>query len=180
MQPEYFKPIKGYEDRYEISNHGTVKSLAKVWNHRGRGFRTKGDTILKPGNSNGYKRIVLSDGIGHKKTYSVHWLVAREFCENPDNHPIVNHKNSNRGDNYYENLEWVTYQYNAIHAFKNGNRKGAKGSANPQSKYSERDIMIIRKLYADGKYNQIEISKMFNDTQSNISRILSKQRWAHI
>lgn len=179
MKEEIWKPIKDYEGLYEISSHGRVKSLAKRWNTNGQGARWKDESYLIAGDSSGYKRIVLSkDSI--KKTFSIHVLVASAFCENAENYPIVNHKNSIRWDNYFENLEWTTYKGNAIHAFKNGNRKGMKGERHPNSKYCERDIRIIRKLYADKKYNQSEIAAMFSDVESNIGRIISGKRWSHI
>lgn len=180
MKQEIWKPIVGLEGRYEVSNYGRVKSLAKTWNHRGQGYRVKEDSILKPGIGNGYLRVTLSYGLNDKKSFSVHSLVAKAFCDNPNNYPIVNHKNSNRSDNYFENLEWTTYKGNAIHAFQNGNRKGQKGEEHPHSRYRERDIIIIRKLAKDGFYSQVEIAKMFDDSQSNIGKIVTRQRWKHI
>ena len=176
---EIFKPIRGYEGLYEISNHGKVKSLPKTWGTR-KTIGRKGETKLMVGKvDNGYPRVVLSKN-SVKKSFSVHRLVAETFIENPNNYPIVNHKNSIRDDNYYENLEWTTYQGNAIHAFQNGNRKGKVGEINPQSKYKEKDIKIIKKLHSDGYYSQRQIAEMFDDSQGNISRIVNGKRWKHI
>jgi hypothetical protein len=179
---EFFKPIIGYEGRYEISNYGIVKSCAKEWLACGnrKVHRKKGDSILCTMIHNDYPRATLTDCNGIKKTYSVHRLVALNFIDNPNNYPIVNHLDSNRSNNYYKNLEWTTYKGNAIHAFENGNRKGRKGESNPQSRYRDRDIRIIRKLAADGFYSQEKIAKMFEDNQSNIGRIILRQRWKHI
>lgn len=176
---EIFKPVKGYDGLYEISNHGKVKSLPKIWGTR-RVIGKKGETELMAAKvDNGYPRVVLSKN-SITKSFSVHRLVAEAFVENPNNYPIVNHINSIRDDNYYENLEWTTYKGNAIHAFQNGNRKGQLGEANPQSKYKDRDIKIIKKLHLDGYYSQNEIAEMFEDRQGNISRIVNGQRWKHI
>lgn len=69
MKNEIWKPIAGLEGRYEVSNHGRVKSLAKTWNTMGQGFRTKEDTILTPGSGNGYLRVTLSYGLNKKKIF---------------------------------------------------------------------------------------------------------------
>lgn len=65
---------------------------------------------------------------GYKSQYNkystlrVHLLVANAWImKNQDaNHPICNHKNGNKYDPNVENLEWVTYKDNAIHAVNSG------------------------------------------------------------
>ena len=39
-------------------------------------------------------------------------MVAIAFIENPNNFPIINHKDENHLNNKANNLEWCTYQYN--------------------------------------------------------------------
>lgn len=177
---EQWKPIKGYEDYYEISDFGRVKSLAREWFVGERfGKRVKGVTIAKGGLNNGYVTHRLSID-GGMKSVMAHRLVAMHFISNPESYPIINHLNSIRYDNFFKNLEWITYQGNAKHGYKYGNMKGRKGESHPLSKYTEREIRLMRQLYADGKYSQREIAKMFGDHQQNISRIVLKQRWKHI
>lgn len=181
MKPEVFVAILGFEGLYEISNHGRVKSLEKAWAPQGyfKG-RRRAEIILKAGVfRNGYRNVVLcKESI--KSSTSIHRLVAKAFCQNPNNYQIVNHKDGVKWNNYFENLEWSTPKLNAIHAYKMGIAKGRKGEDNSQSKYKDRDILVIRKLYSDGHYSQQEIAGMFNDTQSNIQKITSRSRWKHI
>jgi hypothetical protein len=67
----------------------------------------------------GYKYVTLYNGKSKtKKDFSIHYLVAITHIENPDNLPMVNHKNCNREDNRLENLEWMTYSDNMKHKAK--------------------------------------------------------------
>lgn len=68
---------------------------------------------------NGYLYVALwKDNKG--KTFSVHKLVASAYCPNPENKPIVNHKDSNRTNPCASNLEWVTQSENLKHGYEHG------------------------------------------------------------
>ena len=101
---EIWKPIKGYEGLYEVSNLGRVRSLV---NNKGQ-YREK---ILKHNIRNGYPSVTLCKN-KKLKSFTIHRLVAEAFLPNPDNLPCVNHKDENRLNNFVNNLEWCTYSYN--------------------------------------------------------------------
>ena len=108
---EEWKDIKGYEGKYQISNKGRVKSL----NYK----RTGKEKILKLSSDiNGYKKITLCKN-SKQKTYLIHKLVAEAFLPNPDNLPVVNHKDENKLNNNVENLEWCTQAYNVNYSHNN-------------------------------------------------------------
>lgn len=94
----------GYTD-YIISNYGRVKSR--------RGSGKKKDFRILTGGSygNGYKKYSLQNNDG-KRLYLAHRLVAMAFIPNPDNLPVVNHKDEDRLNNHVSNLEWCTQKYN--------------------------------------------------------------------
>lgn len=106
---EIYVPIHGTEGRYEVSNLGNVKSVA--------GGRRKGGILKQSIRSKkvGYPCITLYKG---KKTQveNVHGLVARAFISNPDSKPCINHIDGNKLNNCADNLEWVDYSENSIHA----------------------------------------------------------------
>ena len=93
------KDIEGYEGKYMVSDQG------QVWSNYKKGF-------LKPGErSGGYPHVILTKN-GKPATFSIHRLVAQAFIPNPDNLPIVNHKDENKQNNNVDNLEWCDYQHN--------------------------------------------------------------------
>lgn len=83
----------------------------------GRIFNKHGKK-LSPHSNKIYKQVDLYYG-GHSKRYSVHRLVASFFVPNPYNKKQVNHKDGNKMNNHYTNLEWATNRENTIHAYKN-------------------------------------------------------------
>lgn len=105
---EIWKPVKGFEGLYEVSNKGRVKSLAKVI------IRTNGvpisykEKILNPSMDNcEYLHVRLS--LGNKyKLFKVHRLVAAHFLPDYSEELTINHKNHDKFDNRVENLEMMT------------------------------------------------------------------------
>ena len=110
---EEWKSIPGYEGLYEISSYGRVKSLEISYIKR-NGIRDhKPEIILTPkNNGTGYFIVCLYKNKTHKYCL-IHRLVAQAFIPNPDNLPIINHKNEDKSDNRVENLEWCDHKYNS-------------------------------------------------------------------
>lgn len=110
---EVWLDVVGYEGLYQCSSTGRVRSLDRiVYVEKGNGFnkRLKG-SIRKIHDRSGYKTVALFKE-GKKESHYVHRLVAEAFVPNPNNHPMVNHKDESRDNNEAENLEWCTHQYN--------------------------------------------------------------------
>ena len=101
MEKEIWRPVKDYENDYEVSNFGRVKSVKF---NRNKIMKCKKTPL-------GYFVIGLRKN-GGKKFYFVHRLVAYAFIPNPNNLPFINHKNEDKTDNRVENLEWCDATYN--------------------------------------------------------------------
>lgn len=105
---EQWKPIKGFEDIYQVSNFGNVKALN--YNHTRKEKRLK---IQK--NKDGYRVVCLykkENGKDVKFQVKVARLVAQHFIPNPNNLPQVNHIDETRDNDNVANLEWCTSEYN--------------------------------------------------------------------
>lgn len=105
---ELWKDIPGYEGLYQVSDCGNVRSL----NWRNTGIVK--NLYLKPHNK-GYLQVELVKN-RKKKMLTVHRLVAATFIPNPDNLPVINHKDENKSNNRVDNLEWCTFSYNATYS----------------------------------------------------------------
>ena len=81
-----------------------------------------------------------------RKTHYVHRLVAKYFIgECPDGY-VVNHKDGDTRNNHVSNLEYCSISDNVKHAYKSGLKKRNPGSLHPNSKLSEWEVILIRKL----------------------------------
>ena len=108
---EVWKPIKGYEGIYEVSDLGRVRSLPRMLtDSKGRRHPVP-MKILKMHDRKGYDSVTLQD-MGRKTIMSVHRLVAMAFIPNPDNLPVINHRDENPKNNQVSNLEWCDISYN--------------------------------------------------------------------
>lgn len=107
---EEWRYIPEYKGDYIVSNYGRIASLKYGRLHFMKLHTHKTKIVL----------VTLTKKGGSQKTYQVHRLVAKAFIPNPDNLPIINHKDANRSNNHYSNLEWCTQQQNVHHAIKMG------------------------------------------------------------
>lgn len=118
---ENWKSIKGYEDLYEISDKGRVRTKeGKTTYSEYHGERTWKTRILKEKNPKGRDSRNDLWKEGKPKSFLTHRLVALNFIPNPDDKPCINHKDGNPRNNHVANLEWCTYKENQNHAVVNG------------------------------------------------------------
>lgn len=167
---EEWKDCVDYEGLYQVSNLGNVRSLDKyVWN-RFQYVKRPGRTMKTHIDRYGYVRVVLrKDGKGVNE--QVHRLVALAFINNPQQLPQVNHKDTNKQNNFagtrendYKdgNLEWCTNKENMKHAFNN-----------IDFNYETIPVLQIdlRKQIVLAKYNSIQdAARSVGDNATNILR----------
>lgn len=113
---EEWRDVVGYEGLYMVSNLGRVKSLKRKYKKSFLSERLL-NVFFDKGRGIGYLSVSLknTNDVGRKRI-KLHRLIANSFIKNPENKPVVNHINGIRNDNRIENLEWVSYQENSLHA----------------------------------------------------------------
>jgi len=129
---EIWKPVKGFEGIYEVSNIGTVRSIDRYMVHNTYKESAKPKRQLHRGKI--IKQYINNQGKGymyvilwlHSKSYKryVHRLVAESFIENPNGFPEVNHIDGNPKNNSVSNLEWTTHAENIKHSIITGLTRG--------------------------------------------------------
>lgn len=118
------------------------------------------NNFLKGSVINGYHNYYLRKG-KIQKNIGAHRLVALMFIENPNNLPIVHHRDGNKLNNKIENLMWVTSSENAL-AIENTSKRKQK---RPSYEYYTGDL-------------EGEEWAQFHDTHlyfSNLGRLLNKK-----
>jgi hypothetical protein len=158
---EIYKQIVNYENLYEVSNLGNIKSLEKG---DGNGYKTRllKQEVIKRDHTN-YRRVTLSKN-GIIKRFQVHRLVALHFIVNIDNKLLVNHIDNNGENNCVPNLEWATQSENMIHADKQGRLLNSQSSGGKASGIISKDKAII-------KYDNLIGTVINNWTILNITSI---------
>ena len=125
LDGEIWKDVVGYENIYEVSNLGRIRTNKnKITYTERHGIRHWKQRILKQKiqqrvRSDKYDARVILWKDGKEKTFLVSRLVAMSFINNPYNLPQVNHIDGEPTNNNVKNLEWCTEEYNVNHAFDN-------------------------------------------------------------
>lgn len=173
---EVWRPIPTYEGLYEISNLGRVRSLPREETTEGRHRvavvrKRKGSLLSLRGGR--YKTVVLYKN-GRGRQFTVHRIVALVFLGHPpEDLSEVNHIDEDKHNNCVWNLEWSTRKENALHS--SHKQRGEKCS---KAKLTEKQVLEIKDLLAEGILFQNEIAEMYNVSPHAVFRIKAGDNWA--
>ena len=171
--PEIWKPVPGYEGKYEVSDQGRVRSLDRNITYR------DGRTRFYPGQILKQYMVVSEDGQKYwsiritkaGKNYRVHSLVMRAFVGDPAPGQIVRHLDGNGLNNNLHNLAYGTNAQNQIDIYGYGGTPGL-GKLKPE------DGAEIVKLHEAG-FSYSQIMKVFPVSKSTVARVVHGQfNWA--
>lgn len=181
---EKWVDIPGYENYYQVSNMGRVRSLPRFVPHaRNNGRLLKGKVLKPRKNKPGYVFVSLYRN-GSGENIQIHQLVMMSFIGYPPEGYCVNHKNGIKTDNSLSNLEYVTYKENQRHRIDIlGNHN--KGERHGMSKLSPDSVRAIRILKERGKTQEFiahEINRIFGTSikREAVGKILRGERWGHV
>lgn len=143
---EIWKDVVGYEGLYQVSNLGRVKSCKKLIIRKNKGNFILKEKIMKNSVTGyGYYMVNLYKN-GKYTHFLVHRLVALAFIPNPLNKPCINHIDAVKTNNKTNNLEWVTYGENNLHALKNNLKDFSKRSFRVAQIYDNNIVAIFSSI----------------------------------
>lgn len=177
---EIWKPVKGFEGLYEVSNYGRVISHHKYAGVENRVMKFKED-------KNGYLKVKLCDNGKHKQLFA-HRIVAEAFIDNPNNYPMINHKDENKKNNFVENLEWCDSQYNntyghrleiampKTHAKWSYTERARKQMSEVGKRHRKRCAAYKDNVLVKEFNSTVEAGRFFNTVATNISRCCASEK----
>jgi hypothetical protein len=148
MAVETWKPIPGFEGRYEVSDLGNVRSVDRIIvDSNGYTRRRKGRPIRQrtPRCNQGYCRIDISDS--HQKVHAVlvHKAVVEAFLGPRPKGQDTRHLNGIKTDNRLENLVYGTRSENIRDCLRHGTHAQAAKTRCPQNhEYTPENTIYIR------------------------------------
>ena len=113
---------------------------------------------------------------GKKWKPGVHQVVAMAFIGEAPEGATVNHKDGNKLNNHFLNLEYATRSENQIHAYDTGLQKRQCGSQRPMSKLTE--IQVLRVIEKNEKVKDLAVE--FGVSESLLYMIRAGTRWKHV
>ena len=170
---ETWAQIKGFENIYEVSTLGRIRSLDRPQRVRGNGISMQKGTILKQWKQGNYMYCDLRKP-GLKQKARIHVVVLETFvCKRPQG-MIACHNNGDSTDNRLCNLRWGTHEDNAKDKILHGTHQ--YGESCPKSKLTEAQAIAIlesTKTYA-------EIAKEHGVCKSTVTHIKTGRNWPHL
>ncbi len=174
---EQWRKVVGYDDYYEVSNLGRVRSIDRTIQYTDGRVVHRKSKILSQKIDRGYYSVTVSKN-NDKKLLKVHRLVAQAFIPNTDNLPCVNHKDENKENNSVDNLEWCTYEYNVNYGTRN--RRASERLKNRPSKLKgvPKSLETRKKMSMSMKGKQNCLGRVLSDETKK--KIAESNRIAHL
>lgn len=152
-------------EHFSITEYGEIKNLSTNHIYKHSVHKT------------GYYVVYLPMGTrGKTKATRVHKAVAETYIPNPQNLPFVHHKDENKRNPCYTNLEWVTAKRNTEYHLKELEKHTAYYN---NRKLNADDINLIR-AYANSQMSHRKIAEIFNVSKTTISRVLNGRSYKEI
>lgn len=147
-------------ENFLINENGDIKNLKT--NHIYKKVIHKKD---------GYIIITLPMGKrGKTKSIRLHKALAETFIPNPNNYPIVHHKDENKENYSLENLEWTTCKKNIEYHLKELSKETPFFN---NRKLTKEDVEYIRKQKGLISYSELAIK--FDVSKTTINNIMNNK-----
>jgi hypothetical protein len=168
---ERWMPVVGFEDRYEVSDHGRVQALFSY-----RGYKP-GRIVAGYATASGHIRVNLRLSPGSVHRRFVHRLVLEAFVGPCPEGMECLHGDSNPANNRLDNLRWGTHAENIKDWIMNGSTP--IGERNPSAKLSAVGVQDIRRRVANGE-SKASVARRYGLGATTVWNIVNGNRWASI
>ncbi len=181
---EIWKDINGYEELYQVSDCGRVKSVQRKVKRTNKYGTTHtkiiNQRILKGRPCRrGHMTVQLCKN-NKSKNFQIHRLVLEAFIGPCPQGLECCHNDGNPKNNKQSNLRWDTKSSNRKDSVIHGSCNFQPGINHPNAKLTEDDVVKIREMYATKNYSHIKLGKMFNAGAMTISAIVNRRTWIHV
>lgn len=166
---EEWRSVVGYEDRYEVSSFGRVRSVYR-----------ESPRLLRPGKDGPnsgripYFLVNLSPPT-RGKSFRVHLLVAEAFLGPRPLGMECSHEDGDSTNNAASNLAWRTRSEN--HQLKRVHGTMLAGERHHQAKLTAEQVRGIRALGEKTSLPHRVIAGLYEISRQQIQRILSGENW---
>lgn len=179
---ELWRPISGYEGRYDVSSCGRVRSLTrKIMTESGK-YKTINGRILKPrleGHTISKRYLFVSlYKDGKEKQRKIHHLVLENFVGGRPPKMEGCHKDGNSLNNHVANLKWGTREDNTRDKIKHGH--SARGERSATSVLKEDQVRMIRILANAKGWTKKKIAEKYNIGETTVYDIINRKSWKFI
>lgn len=182
MENEKWVDVVGYEDEYEISDYGRIRTKNRIINYISKRYTKSRNNTYKSISLRPYKtkkdrlRVCLCKNSKTKK-YFIHRLVLEAFVGPCPEGMECCHNNGDPSDNKLENLRWDSKTENAKDRIKHGtHRQGEKINT---AKIKGDEVWLIKKLIHNNICSE-KIMKIFKISSSIYYKIKNRVTWKHI
>jgi len=171
---EQWRDIPGYENRYQASNLGRIRSVMR-----------KNVKVLKPYKDSAGRAIVsLAKSGGKRRPFLSHRGVLAAFVGPCPEGMECCHNNGDPWDNRLENLRWDTRKANKLDSIRHGtvarnNCEAFYGTANKSSKLTDCDVRRIREAKKFGARN-VDLYKLYGINRASMDALLRRDTWVFI
>jgi hypothetical protein len=171
---EIWRSVPGFENRYEVSDFGRVRTWLK--NGPGHVLLSVPKLIKPRPDKDGYLRVNLKNIDRGYSYFRINRLVLLAFKgEPPSSQHQACHNDGSRDNNTLFNLRWDTPVQNQADRLIHGT--DVRGTKQPTSKLTSDQVLEIRRRVAAGE-KQRNVAAIFHVSQMQIFRIVHKHSWS--
>ena len=167
---ESWRPIVGFDGRYDVSDHGNVRS----WRHRW-GRRSEPLPISPGVQSDGRRVVFLVDPHGKGINKKVHALVMEAFVGPRPEGKEVCHNDGDASNNRLDNLRYDTHLANSADTVKH--KRSPKGVRNGMNVLTPEQVLAIVADWETGQFYQREIAEKYGTARTTVNGIVHGYIW---